>query len=703
MGEAALQSPPHDPEGARQYAPTSGTPYRPANTYRSPITPLTTYDATLHGETPDNDILSYSLYCTPAATTAPSSSTASSLPQAPRGFVDETTDCRPIPRMRRVKRSAEDKLKDVLDVLSDNDIPLITVILAILRPATPTYETYRNRFFNLDNINRLLEALYENRRGKECMDEWVRKRAVDVVCESVYQEMEGAKDELRTQSSQVTADSLKIWSLSGLTNSLRTPTFTAVLKAATENRKAIEKNIVRMPTIAQQIIALQVHHVRSQQSAQVQHILAIYFWAAGCPRQMIEFLSRCSLSTSYTTTLEVIDQLSKGSLTRAKQVVERGPHAVGYDNVNMSMSEHVEQRPGAPPKVQSGTFGMIYQLRGNPRRTDMLLAPLEKNLETAGDLSLADITPTLAQSRAVLHQLKIIVVRALTSYNAAFADYAEYPTLQHQPRRPLSHTETNVFHPLPIVTIGEGSIEGNLDYQEYLYLDHGQLRRTGDINAFTTRRIFQLGFGLFHMLMNLIWGIRKTHYGTMKQIGSLSYFFNIVIDKVRLANDRPDFHTLLAALQQVRDGILLEAWRRECGADSLDAFARSQPMETELLAVAERILLNYATPVDPSDLDRRPDPAHENIRLLLRDLIYVAELTQAIADGDFGRIEDLLPDIARLFRGAGYNNYSTEMLHFLYNLKKVWTPEFAYVVQFNPDSSASVTLITGTSCGITCL
>ena len=54
------------------------------------------------------------------------------------------------------------------------------------------------------------------------------------------------------------------------------------------------------------------------------------------------------------------------------------------------------------------------------------------------------------------------------------------------------------------------------------------------------------------------------------------------------------------------------------------------------MAVAERILLNYATPVDPSDVDRRPDPAHENIRLLLRDLIYVAELTQAIADGDFG-------------------------------------------------------------------
>ncbi|KAL1664617.1 hypothetical protein GGF50DRAFT_88566 [Schizophyllum commune] len=90
--------------------------YRPANTYCSPITPLTTYDTNLLNETPDNEKLSYSLSCTPAAATAPSSSTTSSFPQAPRGFVDETIDCRPIPRMRRVKRSAEDKLKDVLDV-----------------------------------------------------------------------------------------------------------------------------------------------------------------------------------------------------------------------------------------------------------------------------------------------------------------------------------------------------------------------------------------------------------------------------------------------------------------------------------------------------------------------------------------------------------------------------------------------------------
>ncbi|KII82839.1 hypothetical protein PLICRDRAFT_120211 [Plicaturopsis crispa FD-325 SS-3] len=76
------------------------------------------------------------------------------------------------------------------------------------------------------------------------------------------------------------------------------------------------------------------------------------------------------------------------------------------------------------------------------------------------------------------------------------------------------------------------------------------------------------------------------------------------------------------------------------------------------------------------------DRAYHNIRLLTRDLLYIKELVQAVHDGDFGRIEDMLGNIACLFRGSGGCQYATEILHFLMNLKKVWTPEFAYVDLF---------------------
>ena len=58
----------------------------------------------------------------------------------------------------------------------------------------------------------------------------------------------------------------------------------------------------------------------------------------------------------------------------------------------------------------------------------------------------------------------------------------------------------------------------------------------------------------------------------------------------------------------------------------------------------------------------------------------MVELVHAVSDGDFGRIEDILPDLACIFHGAGSNNYVTEILHLLFNIKEVWTPEFVYVV-----------------------
>ncbi|KAJ7888769.1 hypothetical protein B0H13DRAFT_1465624, partial [Mycena leptocephala] len=71
------------------------------------------------------------------------------------------------------------------------------------------------------------------------------------------------------------------------------------------------------------------------------------------------------------------------------------------------------------------------------------------------------------------------------------------------------------------------------------------------------------------------------------------------------------------------------------------------------------------------------DAAHHNIRLLTRDLLMVAVLVRAISDGDIGRVEVLLRHLAMMFRGSGCNKYCTEILHFLHNLKHVWTPEFA--------------------------
>ncbi|KAJ6550620.1 hypothetical protein DFH09DRAFT_829723, partial [Mycena vulgaris] len=66
------------------------------------------------------------------------------------------------------------------------------------------------------------------------------------------------------------------------------------------------------------------------------------------------------------------------------------------------------------------------------------------------------------------------------------------------------------------------------------------------------------------------------------------------------------------------------------------------------------------------------DIVRENTRKLIHDLLYVAEVTRAISSGDFGRVEDILSNLAMIFRGAGSKNYCTEILYFMHNLKYVW-------------------------------
>ena len=63
---------------------------------------------------------------------------------------------------------------------------------------------------------------------------------------------------------------------------------------------------------------------------------------------------------------------------------------------------------------------------------------------------------------------------------------------------------------------------------------------------------------------------------SISQSESLSYFFT-VLDCSRPGCEHPDYHTLLGTLMQILQGIVLNAWKAECGHTSLVAFAASNP------------------------------------------------------------------------------------------------------------------------------
>ena len=462
-------------------------------------------------------------------------------------------------------------------------------------------------------------------------------------------------------------------------------------------------------------------------------------WSTGASRQLINVLNQACLSMSYTSIFSIIQALAKRSLEDAR-VLAAGPHGIQYDNYNQSTSIHPEQGPNAPNKVQSGTVGVLFEVLGaNPEH--MKISSIMERFVKAGPLKISDLRPSIQSMKSYQFQSQVNIVKILIKYVPGFSHLHKHPDLQHRPRRPLPPNHKTKFFPLRVSTIEEASVKGNLLVHDDIYLVqlkrdpadlndlaipaiHDQLTnarnrgaqamRKKDLTPWTRREIFQLGFGVFHLIMNLIWALLHTYRGTISQLGSLSHLF-AVLEKVRLNADRPDFHTLLSALTQILDGLLINAWRDICGFSPFEAFAGSNPTPSILLDLARIIIQKYATPTPkfkpatkppkPSssgadgdasgpeledeipDEDIAPNPpksqpndiVHENVVRLTHDLLYVIELVKAVSDGDFGRVEDILPDLACIFRAAGSNNYSTEVLHFLFNLKEVWTPEFAYV------------------------
>lgn len=295
--------------------------------------------------------------------------------------------------------------------------------------------------------------------------------------------------------------------------------------------------------------------------------------------------------------------------------------------------------------------------------------------------------------------------------------------LQHKPRHMLPKGHKTKFYPLQTSTIEEASVAGNIQVHKDMYINQlkktpeklsiraiplhndqltnarirgAQDLRADDLNAWHRRDVFQLAFGTFHMMMNLIWALLHIHRGHESKLGTLSYYFS-VMEKVHLGNDKPDYHALLASLTQILEGLLLNAWLEECGKDSLEEFVcSSDSTPTKLIEVARAIIKKYATPPSHDTEDVTPvdgeesksadksksksdsgDPVCNNTHLLTHDLLYIIELVSAVRAGDFGRVEDILPDLACIFRGAGSTNFSLELLHFIFQVKEVWPPGFA--------------------------
>ena len=360
--------------------------------------------------------------------------------------------------------------------LQELKLTAVDLLVAIIN-GSGEFKGFRNALFlpkNHASLVGLLETLVQDEKGHTILSDWTFPHALGLVCNWIHTEMEAAKPFLQMNTGDVSPKFIEHWDIHKVMGPISkdiTPTLTTILNAAGESKTSHSKpksaKSKNQYTVSL-ILTAQIHFLCSRKSAKVAIGLGLQAWACGTSRQMINVLHRTCLVVSYPSIASMVQALADRSIERAKAAVLQ-PHALAYDNINISSLIFVEQGPNTMSKVQSGTFAVVYELL-NACVKDMDIKPMIKRLRCSSPLVFSDLWMTPHARQSYLSQTVVTIVRVLTKYVKGFEMQALDAMLQYTPHWPLPPGHKMTFHPLRASTIEEASIDGNLLVHDDVYL-----------------------------------------------------------------------------------------------------------------------------------------------------------------------------------------------------------------------------------------
>lgn len=141
------------------------------------------------------------------------------------------------------------------------------------------------------------------------------------------------------------------------------------------------------------MIQAQLAKTRSENNKLCAIPCSLYFLSLGMPRKVVDTLTHAGMNLYYNSVKTTHSTLANRQMRRAQLAVRSG-HAISWDNTNISLSVHVEQRSLAPLKVQTGTTQIVYSLRGVIQPNSLQLLPILERRASAPLITLAaDIRP----------------------------------------------------------------------------------------------------------------------------------------------------------------------------------------------------------------------------------------------------------------------------------------------------------------------
>jgi hypothetical protein len=206
----------------------------------------------------------------------------------------------------------------------------------------------------------------------------------------------------------------------------------------------------------------------SENSNEYQIGMAFFLLASGSSRAEFDVLQHAGLCTSYPTALNNLKKLSKERLEFIVQITRTRAWMLLWDNINMAFRVG-EQRLSNRSTFENGTTStlvVLHDVAYGELKLDLL--PPVVATRPILDYTADDLRPT-PQQAAELQQAMIWHVRdiLLSLYPALRARLGD--TVPSLPDTMCIAPHKTEFHPLPAVKLDESTLEGTMDFFDFVF------------------------------------------------------------------------------------------------------------------------------------------------------------------------------------------------------------------------------------------
>ncbi|RSL41974.1 hypothetical protein CEP54_015647 [Fusarium duplospermum] len=395
------------------------------------------------------------------------------------------------------------------------------------------------------------------------------------------------------------------------------------------------------------------------------------------PRDPSKFNHRTAMITSILCYSRASDGSNKFPRVFVRRYGQQLDACVVYDNFDYRegvkhqlISNHAEMRSVTTGKVFRGADIPPGGLRKSMLNREVPLV-IEDLLYSPG-AALYDETAAEIDTYFIAEAIRTAYPKSVKSIFAKSDN--PFPAMPTVELLELRRTDSKTLGP---ILFNEGTLDGSYEVVESIYKHQFQLDDTEFDNRLFLTKDWLIGVaGLFHLRMNFLWLMQKTHYGNMEQQDPSTLYHNINFwGRKNIPADRAAFQVLEELVLHSFDARVVGLLYTRLEQRGIDTSGQEEVDDSigkmharGFMEVVEDIRKSAFEPQAwrPSKekyANNMVDEEFLSHARYLQQMVVYKTLKYGIKNGDIGLIDRVIGVCCFYFEGTGQSNYAFEMLY----------------------------------------